>query len=349
MVDRDLYTKNSLSGQRLVLCYDIGGTYLRGTVYDEAADQFIGRCVRATPNYLLHSDKDAETILSHVVDECASMGEELLAGRQPHTLVVGFPGPVTDQGIALRSPTILGPHLDGPLNVKAALRGIYRCAAVHVVNDLTCSGFFFVEQGYSDFCVITVGSGIGNKVFLNSEPVVGPAGRGGEIGHLKAYEPDGFPFSYPWTEIGEVSSGRGTAYLATAWAIARPQDFVNSSMRADDLRSPENDVNELLVQAFRKEDRLAIKIVSSACHPLAFGIASMHQSIGTERFWIVGGFSKALGEQYRKILVRIVSKMAWDLGQDWNSIIQLGKAGEEEGLLGAVRYALRCSIENKSR
>jgi len=334
----------SLPRKRVVLCYDIGGTHLRGAVYDEATDTFVGQSVRTTPNYLLHPDMNAENIFARVIHECADLGETLLSGRQPDMLVVGFPGPVTDQGIALRSPTILGPQLDGPLNVKAALHPLYPRAEVHVVNDLTCSGFFFVEQGYPDFCVITVGSGIGNKVFLNNKPIVGPAGRGGEIGHLKAHGFDDLPFQYHWTEIGEVSSGRGTVCLATAWAMARPEDFVESAMRVDDFRSPVNDISELLVQAFRNEDELAIKIVTAACHPLVFGIASIHQAIGTEMFWIVGGFSKALGEHYRKILVEAASGMTWNLGQDWNSMIQLGKIGEEEGLLGAVRYALRSPL-----
>lgn len=326
--------------ERLMLCYDIGGTHLRGAVYDEAAGMLVDPCARATPNYLSQPDANAEGIFGQVVRECVGLGKELLAGRQPHAIVVGYPGPVTDQGVALRSPTILGPDLDGPLNVAASLRKVWPDAAVHVVNDLTCSGFFFVEQGYQDFCVITVGSGIGNKVFVNGEPIVGPTGRGGEIGHLKAFGSNSLPFPYQWTEIGEMSSGRGTACLARAWADARPQDFDESTLRVDEFRSPSDDVNGLIAQSFRNGDELASRIVSAACHPLAFGVASIHQAIGTETFLIVGGFAKALGERYRELLVRAVSGMVWNLGQDWNSMIQLGKTSEEEGLLGAARYAL---------
>lgn len=326
-----------------MLCYDIGGTHLRGTVYDVVAGKFVNQSVRSTPNYLLQYDANAEDIFRRIIEECVILGEELLAGQRPTTIVVGYPGPVTNQGVALRSPTILGSVLDKPLNVGEALRKAHPNVNVHVLNDLICSGFYFVKQGWQDFCVITVGSGIGNKVFVNGKAIVGPSGRGGEIGHLKACGFDSLPFCFRWSEIGAVSSGRGTSCLAKEWAAARPEDFNGSLLKAEDFQAPANDTELLLTDAFRKNDELAVRIVTAACYPLAFGIASIHQAIGIETFMIVGGFSKALGERYRKILVCTVSEMAWNLGQDWNSMIQLGKVGEEEGLLGAVAYALEHS------
>jgi glucokinase len=330
----------TVAGERIVLCYDIGGTHLRGAVYDEASGILTGPRIRATHSHLSQPDATAAEIFSQVIHQCADLGEELLAGRQPHSIVVGYPGPVTDKGVALRSPTILGHDLDGPVDVDAALHKVWPDAAIHVVNDLTCCGFFFVAKGYQDFCVITVGSGIGNKIFINGEPVIGPNGRGGEIGHLKACQSNSLPFPYQWTEVGEASSGRGTASLAKAWAYARPQDFDESSLQVGDFQSPSNDTCKLIAQSFRKGDELASRIIATACHPLAFGIASIHQAIGTETFLIVGGFAKALGERYRKHLVRTVSGMAWNLDQDWNNMIQLGETHEEEGLLGGVQYAL---------
>ena len=37
----------------------------------------------------------------------------------------------------------------------------------------------------SNIAIVTVGSGVGHKVFLQGLPVAGVNGRGGEIGHLR--------------------------------------------------------------------------------------------------------------------------------------------------------------------
>jgi predicted NBD/HSP70 family sugar kinase len=332
-----------------VLCYDIGGTYLRGAVHDEAGRRVMGPWVRPTPNYLTHPNANPAVLLSEVVRECGELGNQLLQGSAPSSVVVGYPGPVDETGSALRSPTILGPERDGPFDVGAAFRAIWPKATVCVVNDLACAGLFFVEQGYNDFCVITVGSGIGNKVFINGEPILGPRGRGGEIGHLAACSANNLPFGFPWTEVGEVSSGRGTAALALAWAEARPTDFEDSRITMEDLGLPTDQVTESLARCFREGDEMAHSIVAAAAQPLAFAIAAIHQAIGTESFLIIGGFAKALGERYRTLLASLVAEMAWNLGQDWNSMIRLGDVHNEEGVSGAAHYAMKRLSEQHRR
>src|SRR4051794_3939757 len=176
-----------------VLVFDIGGTNVRGAVCDPGSGRPIETAWRATPNYLDHPGWDAERLFAATLDAMAAVGRKLTGGVPPAVVVVGWPGPVAPDGTALRSPTILGPSLDRSLPVGAAAAGLWPASGVATLNDLSAAGYAYVGRSCGDFCVVTVGSGIGNKVFVDGRPLVGPGGRGGEIGHGLAHMPAGPP------------------------------------------------------------------------------------------------------------------------------------------------------------
>src|SRR5947209_2482822 len=199
-----------------VLVFDIGGTNVRGAVCDPGSGRPVDSTWRATPNYLDLPDRNAERLFAATVAEMAAAGHELTGGAPPAAVVVGWPGPVTPDGTALRSPTILGPGLDRPLPVGAAAAEIWPGSRVATLNDLSAAGYAYVGKGCPDFCIVTVGSGIGNKVFVDGRPLVGPGGRGGEIGHGLAHMAADCPAGVvePGARLGEVASGRGALRLA---------------------------------------------------------------------------------------------------------------------------------------
>jgi C7-cyclitol 7-kinase len=45
-------------------------------------------------------------------------------------------------------------------------------------------------------------------------------------------------------------------------------------------------------------------------------LATIHVALGIERFVIIGGFALALGEGYRRQLVRAAQDSYWRLGQN---------------------------------
>ena len=54
---------------------------------------------------------------------------------------------------------------------------------------------------------------------------------------------------------------------------------------------------------------------------------------------LTGGFATALGEEYRALLVERARQCTWEVGQDWDAMIELGQ--EVDGLTGAAVYARR--------
>jgi glucokinase len=265
------------------------------------------------------------------------IGRILTGGVPPAAVVVGWPGPIAPDGTVLRSPTVLGPRLDRPLAMGAMLARLWPGSRVAVLNDLTCAGYAYVGAGYRDFCILTVGSGIANKIFVDDRPLLGPGGRGGEVGHLAARLPPDCPpeAAAPGAHLGDVASGRGTLALARRLAAAGLEGFATSSLAAHGAGFG----NEALVAAFHAGDGFARRAVGFAAAALGHALASIHVTTGTERLVLTGGFATALGGPYRRLLAEGAARSAWDLGQDWDAMVELGD--DADGLAGAAVYAAR--------
>jgi C7-cyclitol 7-kinase len=325
--------------ERPMVVLDIGGTTIRVARLDPLTGEH-ERVRRApTPNYLTHAGMPPERIVELLARSIEREVTAELDGERADCIIVGYPGPVSGHGVAVRSPTILGPDSTHRVEVAAMFSVLWPDATVRVLNDLSCAGYSFVHAGHRNFCVLTVGSGIGNKIFLDGRPYVGEHGFGGEIGHVKVSPGHATPLADLRADLGDIASGRGTVWLAKLWAQRRPEDFRDSALA--DLRADSADQvwSEQLVAAFRCSDKLARAIVAGAAQPLAAALAHLHLGCGLERFFITGGFASALGEQYRRMLVRLLRQCTWELGQDWDSLVVLSEAQREHGLLGACYLA----------
>ena len=218
-----------------------------------------------------------------------------------------------------------------------------------VLNDMTAAGYRYVSQGLQDFCLLTVSSGIGHKVFLHGSPVTGLGGRGGEIGHLRVNHTDralrcdcGLR-----GHLGAVASGRGVLNDALQLARRCPEEFARSMLsRPTDGGNPSFDT-AALATAFRAGDEWVSRIIDRAAAYLGHALAAIHTTIGIERFVIVGGFAFALGDEFRRRLAFAASQDCWDLGQEWDSMITFGIEDDDAGLLGAGQYAMMVMGRNR--
>jgi glucokinase len=207
---------------------------------------------------------------------------------------------------------------------------------VTVVNDVTAAGYRFVDAGWSDFCIVTVGSGIGHKVFVDGRPIVGPAGRGGEIGHLQVDPSPEAPVCDCGGRghLGGLASGRGTLAALQRRALRDPDGFARSRVgRSATAAGPLTTVE--LVDAFLADDDFVGAVVAEAAGQLGMALAAAHLLVGVERFVLVGGFARALGPRYRLLVARAAAERSWDLGQDWEAMVTFGYDDDDSGLIGA--------------
>lgn len=315
-------------GSDPILVLEVGGTNLRGGWFDPHRAELHGIVRRAMPRRPDGSAVSVDDTLAAI----EAVAREVSAGLPPAAVSVAYPGPVDHRGVALATPTVTGSV--EPLDVGGHLRRWFPGTTVTVVNDLTAAGHRIVaDGGPPDFCVLTVGSGIGHKVFVGGTPLVGPGARGGELGHLRVDPaPDALPCDCGERgHLGGIASGRGALALVRRAAAADPDG--PPTLRADVVD------NRAIVDAHQQADPWLDAVLAPAIDHLATALAAVHLAVGTEHFVLVGGFARAMGERYRARLAAAASESCWSLGQDWDAMIRLGAPDDDHGLLGAGHAA----------
>lgn len=272
--------------------------------------------------------------VTDLLDQLRSLAEDVLAGAPiPALIGVAFPGPVDAEGRVSRAPTLWGHQSSEPLELARHLSSALWDRPTRLVNDLTAAGFRYAAPGV-DFCLVTVSSGIGNKVFLDGRPVLGQAHRGGEIGHWRV---DGTA-NAPLCECGErghlgaISSGRSVAQHVLAVEREQPE-----LVRRGHAGRRGKDLNADIARAFRAGDPFAQAVVRRGAQALGSALALLHVSIGLERFIIIGGWAQALGPLYLEELARAAADSAWGPQTDWRKRIEAGAPDDDSGLIGMGR------------
>jgi len=322
------------------LVFDVGGTNLRAARYSFESKKLIAVKKSLTPNnWNSFADEDAPFDL--LINEMKVLSAYLFIDDKPEVVTIGFPGPITPDGKVLSTPTIWGSTFKGSTELIPQLKRCWAEATVNVINDVTAAGYFLKTIFPGDFCVITVSSGIGSKLFIDGRPYTGKLGRGGEIGHwVTDLSTDALLCECGGKgHLGGIASGRGTLEFAKKYSQIFLSDFISSL--PGEMTKGNSDLlcNEILVKAFRAHDRWTEEVIAKPGQQLAKAIAMIHTTTGIESFIIIGGFAIALGERYRVSLVESAEKFCWKLGQNWDDMIHLGPDETEMGLIGSGIYS----------
>ncbi|MEU1019014.1 ROK family protein [Streptomyces sp. NPDC005898] len=315
---------------------DVGGTTLRVGTYTPATGE-LSR-VRRMPVDGMARDPEAPVpvLQERVVEQIVREVTRHTAGPPPGPVGVAFAGPISADGLVLAAPTVWGRRGD-PLPLARLLTERLG-TPVAVVNDLTAAAWRYAASEPEPFCLLTVSSGIGNKVFRDGDVLLDPAGHGGELGHWVCdLSPDA-----PLCDcggrghLGAVASGRGVLAAARRAAAADPDGFARSRL-AELSGGPVE--NPALAKALAEGDAFATRVLRGALAPLAQAIGAVFASVGVCRYIVVGGFALAVGERYRRLLVaELVRQGCFGLTPERiDAMVTLGASDDDHGLIGAGR------------
>jgi predicted NBD/HSP70 family sugar kinase len=300
------------------LVFDIGGTKTRAGLFDRNRSILTNPVCAPTPNHLDFPEASFDDLREKLVGSMHRLAGEIVEDRTVTQLSIAFAGPIDPAGNVLAAPTIWGALQARPHPLGNDLGRRWPNARVSMMNDVTAAGYRYRRSLDDEFCIVTVSSGIGNKIFAGGRPLLGRNGAGGELGHLCI---DDSPVA-PLCEcggrghLGAVSSGRGVL------AYAREQ-------AGKELTSAG------LVAAFRRGESWAERIIEHGAGPLGWALAAMHLGLGIERFVLVGGFALALGEGYRQLVAQAARARSWSGSGDWARWVELGVDDDFSGLIGA--------------
>jgi glucokinase len=319
------------------LVFDVGGTSIRAGLVDLAENTLVERLARGSGVVR----RRPGVRWNAFVQTLRELGRTLRPHGEPAAIVVGFPGPVTSDGVALAAPTLWPAAPVEPFPLRAALEELWPSAVVDVVNDVTAAGFAYLDARRRSFCIVTVSSGIGHKVFLDGVPAVGSHGCGGELGHVVVDTTSNAPVCDCGGRghLGAVASGRGTLRAAQARARTARAAFAASGLGRATDGEPARITNALLARSFRAGDAWTMNVVRPGAARLGWALSMVQSVVGIEDFLVVGGFATSLGERYLQEIAAGAERASWQSPLLWTRRLELGALGDDAGLIGAARHA----------
>lgn len=329
----------------LYLVADMGGTNLRAGWAEAASPAVLGVRREAVEGIARFPKVPVGELQARVVDQLVRVLRERseAAPRPPVALAVAFAGPVGPAGVVTDAPTVWGRR--GPPLPLAEILGREVGVPARVLNDVTAAGWRYVAPepvGEDFFCMVTVSSGVGNKLFRRGEVLVPQDGRGGEIGHLRVdFAPDA-----PRCDCGErghlgaLASGRGALHAARALACLRPRFFARSMLSTACGSEPAVLTAHQVATGIRDRDAFALEAVTPGVRHLGRTLAVLHAAVGVRRFIVMGGFARAAGPAYLRLLGEEMNE-AGGLGAapgDVAAMLRAAEADDDDGLIGCARY-----------
>ncbi|MFH8624107.1 ROK family protein [Streptomyces vietnamensis] len=326
---------------RLLTVMDVGGTTLRVGTFDVRGGGRLSDVARMRVDGMdRHPGTPVPVLQRQVVDQIVREAERRAGARPaPAALAVAFAGPVARDGTVLGAPTVWGGGGD-PLPLQEVLSA--RLAVpVLVVNDLTAAAWRYGTEGAVPFCLLTVSSGIGNKVFRDGDVLLDAEGHGGELGHWTCdRSPDAPPCDCGGRgHLGAIASGRGVLAAVRRAAAADPAGYARSAPARAGAVDPRFLGNPEIAEAVRNGDPFTTTVLRSTLVHLAAAVGAVFASIGIRRYVLMGGFALAIGERYRELLVEeLVRQGCFGLtAAQVDAMVVLGEDDDDHGLIGVGR------------
>ncbi|MBE6551699.1 MAG: ROK family protein [Ruminococcaceae bacterium] len=320
---------------KICVC-DIGGTNFRMAVFENGKISNIIK--RPTPNFYKYSVNEIfERLVSGIAEDfrylCGVAGEM-------NCLSLCFPGPTDKNGNALGSSVIFGDELESPLPLKKLLEERLHGVTVSVTNDITAASYRYMEK-YDSFCLITVSSGIGNKVCIDRRVIIDDRGRTGEIGHIE-YPINGFEIECTCgtgiNHVGMISSGRGVEDMARRLAVKEKFGVLyEKSVLKEIFNGSYADITaEEVAKAADSGDEYARAVIDFCTVPLADVICTLGIAMDIPHFVIIGGFALNCGYYIESLRRNAVEKGIYNFSpEDIEGMIVLGEKDDDHGLIGS--------------
>ena len=189
-------------------------------------------------------------------------------------------------------------------------------------NDATAAAigeaWLGVSNGIENSILVTLGTGVGGGIISNGEPLRGPDGGAGKIGHI-CVEPDGHP-------CGCGSKGCIEQY-ASATALAR---------MSQEAGLPFKNSYELF-KAFEKGDDGAAKIFAKMGRYLGITLGGLVNTFNPDMIIISGGVAAGM-DAFIEPLTKEIEYRAFIEPAKRAKIVR-SQLGDNAGILGAARSA----------
>jgi glucokinase len=315
----------------LSLGIDLGGTKIL-TAVATAQGKMLSRDHSVTP-----AKKGQEAVVRSILESIGRALEQAgIAAPQLSAIGVGAPGLSNPEtGILFTSPNLPG-WRDVPLRdiIEKELG-----KKAFLINDANAAAlgelYFGAAKGAHHFIYITISTGIGGGIIIDSEVYTGSIGTAGEVGHM-TIDDDGPPCNCGNRGCWET--------LASGTAMAREaRKQIKEGARTSILGYAEGDVEKVTAQvihnAAKEGDSLAKELITRTGYYVGVGLANLVNIFNPELIVIGGGLSN-IGDMLLEPAYEVAGERAFK--ESYRTVrFALAKLGRDSGVLGAAAFALQ--------
>lgn len=308
---------------------DIGGTKIAVGVVDEAG-RILAKVRRDT------AADDVASIDRAIADACTELAGEHEVGAIG-LAAAGFVSP--DRTSVLFAPNIA--WREYPLAQRVG-ELVDLDVPVVVENDANAAGWaefrFGAARSATDMLMLTIGTGLGGAVVVDSELVRGKWGVAAEVGHMRVV-PGGHYCGCGHEGCWEqYASGTALVRDARQAATATPERAGRLVELAggdpDDITGPQ------ITQAAQDGDPLSIELLATLGRWIGEGSASVAALLDPELI-VLGGGVGAAGDLLLTPVRKAYESQLSALGHRPVAQIELAEQGNEAGIIGAADLARR--------
>lgn len=305
---------------------DIGGTTVKMGLFDEAGSMLDKWEIDT------RKEESGKYILPDIADAISKKNDEKGIGKDDILGIgMGVPGPITEDGRVLKCANLGW----GIFSVADEVRKLTGVEKVKVGNDANVAALG--EQwkgggrGFDSIVMVTLGTGVGGGVVLNSKILTGSNGAAGEIGHLTVN-----PFETRTCGCGK--KGCLEQYSSATGITRMSAEKLAESDEPSSLREYDIPITGLqLFKAYKENDKLACEIVDTFASYLGLGLSHVAAVVDPQAFVIGGGVSKngqivadVIKEKYEDDVMFALK------GKEF----RLAELGNDAGMYGAVRMVI---------
>lgn len=300
---------------------DVGGTTVKLGLFDETGTLLDKREIPT------HTENDGERILPDIAAAIdAILAEKGIAKSAVTGVGVGVPGPINDEGVINRCVNLNW----GVFNLHDTL-GALTGLRVKGGNDANCAALGEAWKGGGagsrSSMFVTLGTGVGGGVILNSKILVGAHGVGGEIGHITVSAPDKQPCT-----CGK--RGCIERYASATGIVRMAKERLVKDGTPSTLRSVEALTCKDVFDAAKAGDSLAVGTLEQVFDYLGEALASACCVCDPERIILGGGVSKA-GDYLLEGVKRHFAQHMFHACK--GTEFSLATLGNDAGMYGAYR------------
>ena len=274
-----------------------------------------------------------EHILENLADAIhAKMAEKEISSEQVEGVGIGVPGPVLDSRVVPIICANLGGW--GERNVSAQLSGLLDGMKVLVGNDANVAALGEIWMGAAKGCrsavMVTLGTGVGGGIIIDSKIIAGYHGAGGEIGHACVNH----------NEVRPCNCGNHGCLeqYASATGIVRvANDILEESKEDSKMRHVEKLSAKNVLDFYKEGDALAVKTMEKVGDILGSTLAVFACVTDPEAIVIGGGVSKA-GQILIDGVAKYYREAAFIACKD--TPIVLASLGNDAGIYGAAKMLI---------